>query len=227
MNKKYLEVLENSSLFHGFSKKDIDEIMNSLHYSVLLYGKGETVFRLMENADRLGIILEGYVQIQKFFPNGSQINVSAKGKGELIGSAAVFSKEQRYPCDIIALEETKIMIIHKTEMTKLMQKNNGILQNFITDISSATYMLQQRLELLSYNGIAQKIAFYLLIQERKTGRKRIRIPESVTNWAMVMNVSRTSLHRELKKMNDEGIIAYASPFISINDSDRLMKFLDH
>ena len=226
MNKEYLEVLENSSLFHGFGKKDIDEIMNSLHYRILLYGKGETVFRLMENADRIGIILEGYVQIQKFFPNGSQINVSAKGKGELIGSAAVFSKEQRYPCDIIALEETKIMIIHKTEMTKLMQKNNGILQNFITDISSATYMLQQRLELLSYNGIAQKIAFYLLMEYRKKKKEKIRVPESVSNWAMVMNVSRTSLHRELKKMNDEGIISYSSPFIAIIDSAKLMEMLN-
>ena len=35
-------------------------------------------------------------------------------------------------------------------------------------IASATYLLQQRLELFSYSGIAQKAAFWLLIQARKT-----------------------------------------------------------
>ena len=35
---------------------------------------------------------------------------------------------------------------------------------FSSLIASATYMLQQRLELLSYSGIAQKAAFWLLMQ---------------------------------------------------------------
>ena len=84
-------------------------------------------------------------------------------------------------------------------------------------------MLQQRLELLSYSGIAQKAAFFLLIQARQTGKNQIRIPESVSNWAMTMNVSRPSLHRELKKLESENIIAYKSPVIEILDADALQK----
>ena len=79
-----------------------------------------------------------------------------------------------------------------------MQKDVKILQNFTTEIASATYMLQQRLELLSYSGIAQKAAFWLLMQVRQTGKTAVRIPDSISKWAMIMNVSRPSLHREIK-----------------------------
>ena len=84
-------------------------------------------------------------------------------------------------------------------------------------------MLQQRLELLSYNGIAQKAAFYLLVQARQTGKTQVHIPESVSNWAMVMNVSRSSLHRELKKLETDQIIRYEPPVIKIMNPEALQK----
>ena len=86
-------------------------------------------------------------------------------------------------------------------------------------------MLQQRLELLSYSGIAQKAAFWLLTQMRQTGNNAIPIPESVSKWAMLMNVSRPSLHRELKRLEQQGIIAYSSTVIMIHDEEALQEVL--
>ena len=106
-----------------------------------------------------------------------------------------------------------------------MQKDIRILESFTREIASATYMLQQRLELLSYSGIAQKAAFYLLMQRRKTGSDQIRIPASVTKWSMMMNVSRPSLHRELKRLEAQGIISYHSHIIEILDPDALQAVL--
>ena len=95
----------------------------------------------------------------------------------------------------------------------------------MAELATATYMLQQRLELLSYSGIAQKAAFYLLIQARQSGNHAIRIPGSVSNWAMIMNVSRSSLHRELKKLEADGIISYDPPTIKIHDPEALQNVL--
>lgn len=79
--------------------------------------------------------------------------------------------------------------------------------------------------MLSYSGIAQKAAFYLLIHARQSGINVIRIPDSVSNWAMIMNVSRSSLHRELKKMEAAGIITYDPPTIEILDPASLQNVL--
>lgn len=218
-------VLENSTLFRGVPAKDLRAYLEETPHHIQCYDKEETIFHLMDPASRIGIILEGRVEVQKSFPNGSQENVSVRIPGELIGPAAVFSKTQRYPCDIVALEPTTLMMFRKEDLLSLMQKEIRILQNFTTEVASATYMLQQRLELLSYSGIAQKAAFWLLMQIRQTGKTTVNIPDSISKWAMMMNVSRPSLHREIKKLEEEGIIRYTGKTIEVLNPDELQSVL--
>ena len=214
-------VLEKNALFSGIPTKELCNDLNTVPHHIQRYDKGETIFHLMENASRIGIVLEGNVQAQKPFPNGSQINVSVRKVGELIGAAAAFSRSQKYPCDVVALESATIMFFLREDILLLLQKDLRIMKNFMTELATASYMLQQRLELMSYSGIAQKAAFYLLIQARQSGKNVIKIPGSVSNWAMVMNVSRSSLHRELKKLEADGLISYAPPVIEIHDPEVL------
>ena len=218
-------VLENSTLFQGVEANVLRGYLEETPHHIQCYDKEETIFHLMDPALRIGIILEGRVEAQKSFPNGSQVNVSVRGPGEMIGPAAVFSKSQRYPCDIVALEPATLMMLRKEDLLSLMQKDVKILQNFTTEIASATYMLQQRLELLSYSGIAQKAAFWLLMQVRQTGKTAVQIPDSMSRWAMIMNVSRPSLHREMKKLEEEGIIRYERKNIYVLDPDGLQAVL--
>ena len=179
----------------------------------------------METANRLGVILEGRAEAQKPFPNGSQINVSIRNPGEMIGPAAVFSTSQKYPCDVVAIEPLTLLMFRKEDLMQLMQKDVRILENFTTEIASATYMLQQRLELLSYSGIAQKAACYLLMQRRKTGSDIIPIPDSMTKWAMLLNVSRPSLHRELKRLETQSIVSIEPRHITILEPQKLQDTL--
>lgn len=218
-------ILEKSTLFQGVEAYVLRGYLEETPHYIQCYDKEETIFHLMDPALRIGIILEGRVEAQKSFPNGSQVNVSIRIPGEIIGPAAVFSKSQRYPCDIVALEPATLMMLRKEDLLSLMQKDVKILQNFTTEIASATYMLQQRLELLSYSGIAQKAAFWLLMQVRQTGKTAVQIPDSMSRWAMIMNVSRPSLHREMKKLEEEGIIRYERKNIYVLDPDGLQAVL--
>ena len=218
-------VLEKSTLFSGVPTKELRDDLEAVPHHIQCYDKDETVFHLMEDANRIGVILEGRAQAQKPFPNGSQVNVSVRNPGEMIGPAAVFSRSQKYPCDVVSLEPSTIMMFRREDILLLLQKDLRIMKNFMAELATATYMLQQRLELLSYSGIAQKAAFYLLIQARQSGNNAIRIPESVSNWAMIMNVSRSSLHRELKKLEVDGIISYDPPTIKIHDPEALQNVL--
>ena len=218
-------VLERSTLFRGVPAQELRNVLESTPHHIQCYDKEETIFHMMDSADRIGIVLEGRVQAQKVFPNGSQVNVSIRGVGEIIGPAAVFSASRRYPCDVVALEPVTAMMLRRTDMLNLMQRNVLILENLMTEIASAAYMLQQRLELMSYNGIAQKAAFWLLLQARQSGKDSVRIPDSVSKWAMLMNVSRPSLHRELKKLEEEGIVSCSSGIIKILDAVALEEVL--
>ena len=217
--------LKNCTLFAGLNAKELRDDLSIVPQHIQCYEKDEIIFHFMEQAETIGIILKGEVDSVKPFPNGKEVNVTARHPGDLIGPAAVFSVRHQYPCDLRARKPTTLMMLHKEDILRLMQKDLRILENFTRELATATYLLQERLELLSYSGIAQKIAHYLLMQSRKKGTARIRIPESSSHWAALMNVSRPSLHRELHSMEMKGIVAYQAPFISILDAEALERVL--
>ena len=68
-------VLEKSTLFSGVPASELREALETTPHHIQCYDKGEIIFHLMEPATKIGIILEGRVEAQKAFPNGSQINV--------------------------------------------------------------------------------------------------------------------------------------------------------
>lgn len=218
-------VLERCSLFRGVPSDKLRELLKETPYQIRHCYKDEIVFHLMDKASRVGIILAGQIQAQKTFPNGSQVNVSVRVPGEMIGPAAVFSVTGRYPCDIVSMETSDIIMFQKEDLLQLLQKDLRILENFTAEIASTTYMLQQRLELFSYSGIAQKAAFYLLTQARQSGKNHIPVPGSITKWAMLMNVSRPSLHRELKAMEIQGFIRADGHTIEILNPNALQEIL--
>ena len=218
-------VLEKSVLFQGIPQNKIHAHLETVPHRIQAYKKEEIIFHLMDEATQTGILLDGCAEAQKTFPNGSQVNVSIRKPGELIGAAAVFASSHRYPCDVMATGAVTVLMFHREDLLTLMQKDIRILENFTSEIASATYMLQQRLELFSYSGIAQKAAFYLLTQRRKTLSDIVNIPETITKWSMMMNVSRPSLHRELKHLEKQGIICYKTHAIEILDPESLQAVL--
>ena len=182
-------VLETSSLFKGIPAKELRDDLEATPHRIQCYDKEETIFFLMEEANR------------------------------------IFSSARKYPCDVVAAEPATVMMFWREDLLSLMQKDVRILENLMTEIATATFMLQQRLELLSYNGIAQKAAFWLLTQARQTGKNQVMIPGSVSKWAMMMNVSRPSLHRELKNLEMRDMITYEPPAILIKDAEKLQQIL--
>lgn len=209
------DLLKKSWLFQGVSIKQIENLLEKIPYTIHDYKKEETVFCPMEKANHVGVILKGKVQSYKLFPNGNQINVTVRTAGDIIGPAAALSAQRKYPFGVVTLEETTVLLLRRTDYLRLIQSDPRLVENTLSEISSITYMLQQRLELLSYHGIDQKIAFYLLSESLQSDQYMIPIPDSMSKWALMMNVSRPSLHRELKKLEEKGMVQVTSHGIKI------------
>lgn len=201
-------------------------MLDETPHRVQTYARGEVVFHQMGEAERIGLVVAGKVQGQKTFPNGSRVNVNDRLQGDVFGAPAAFSDARRYPCDIVAIEESTVLLFHRDAFLAMMQGDSRILGNVLSEISTSTAMLQQRLELYSYGGIAQKVAFWLLMRQRHTGLDSIELPGSMAKWAEFMNVSRPSLHREVKKMEGLGLIRHDAGAIDILDTAGLEALLD-
>ena len=78
---------------------------------------------------------------------------------------------------------------------------------------------------MSYHGIDQKIAFYLLSEALQNDVSVVSIPGSMTKWALMMNVSRPSLYRELKRLEEQGLLCVKAKEIEITDYSALESLL--
>ena len=90
----------------------------------------------METAEQVGVILQGKVQSYKLFPNGNQINVTIRTKGDIIGPAAAFSVQRKYPFGVIALEETKVLMFRRGDYLHLLQSDPRLVENAFSEIAT-------------------------------------------------------------------------------------------
>ena len=214
-------VLSSCQLFDGLSAKEIERLLASVKFTVRHYEKDQPVFHLMDDADHVAIILQGSIQAQKIFPSGNAMQVTVGQRGDMLGQAAMFSEQRKYPCELIALEPSELLLLDRKNMLALLHTDVRLLDHFLSELATATFQLQWRIELLSYPGIQQKIAFYLLSHAMREGSTVVTIPGSITKWALSMNVSRPSLHRELKALETQGLISVFAPKIFILDPNGL------
>ena len=66
--------LSESPLFRGLTSAELRTVLQETPHHIQCYEKGELIFMQMDDARQVGIILEGQVQGQKTFPNGSLVN---------------------------------------------------------------------------------------------------------------------------------------------------------
>lgn len=221
-----VSALSSCRLFSGFSENEIENLLGTVTFTIRHYEKDQPVFHLMDEADQVAIVLLGSIQAQKIFPSGNAMQMTVGQRGDMLGQAAMFSRQRRYPCELVALEPTELLMLDRANMLKLLHADVRLLNQFLSELATSTFQLQWRIELLSYSGIQQKVAFYLLSHAMQTGSQVVRIPGSITSWALNMNVSRPSLHRELRAMEERGLLSVSAPDITILDAQALRALLD-
>lgn len=219
------DVLATCPLFAGLPCRQIEAALSNVRQRAVHLEREETLFRVGDKATQMGIVLAGSVGVYKVFAAGDQMRVTTMRPGNLLGEGAVFSRQAIYPCNVVAQESSEVLLIGRSDMLELLRSDGRIMENFVGVLATAAYQLQWRIELLSHSGIRQKVAFYLLTREGSTSCAVVRIPSTVTAWAMELNVSRTSLHRELRVLCDQGIIAVDPPLATILDARRLSELL--
>ena len=64
-------VLTKCSLFRNIPEEELRKLLQGLECNVRTFEKGETVFRFMDRAESIGIVLDGSIAGIKPFPDGT------------------------------------------------------------------------------------------------------------------------------------------------------------
>lgn len=214
----------NNLLFRGISKEKIKEITVGINYVVNIYKKGEVI----ENEDNkcyyLGLILEGNVELQRIFTNGKYYTLKKFKAGDVFGEALVFVNDSTYPATVISSSKSKVLFINKDEIIKLCLKEEKILENFISLLSSKVIILNDKIKYLSFKSVREKVANYIL--EESKGKNEVILNDTKEEVAAYLGMPRPSFSRELNNLKREGLIDYSRKNIVIINRELLEEILE-
>jgi len=226
--KHKLSALQKCEMFQNKTIYEIEALLSKINYKIESFAENDIIFSPVQNAEKIGILLSGSVDVQKIFPNGKMVIIERKKTSEVIGEC-IFSKYNLYPDNACACKPTKILFVLKTDLLKLFTLDNQIALNFLALTSNSMLILKHKIGILSLDSIQEKIAGYLvhyLRYENETNNTNIvTLPFSKKAWAEYMDVSRTSLSRELRKLEVEGILSFQNRTIKVMDINRLSKII--
>ncbi len=216
--------LERCPFFKGLSNEEISSLMADIHFQVKTYYKGNTIVFAGESANRLLIVLKGSVKGEMVDFSGKTIKIEDIVAPMPLAIAFLFGKENVFPVNVVANEETELLIIPKNSLLQLFQKNETVLINFLNSISNRSQFLSQKIKFLTFQTIKGKIANYLL-QIRKEESKALILDKSQSELAELFGVARPSVGRGIRELHNEKIIEAQGKQIIILDLAALKECL--
>jgi CRP-like cAMP-binding protein len=214
-------LLKNCKLFKNIKDSDITYIFSKIRYKIKKFGQNEIILSEYDKAEYLGIVIDGIAEIQKSLPSGKNILIKVLRKYQTFGEATLFSSIESFPVKVISKNKSKVIMIKKQEMIKLLSINEKVINNFLEIISNRIIMLKSRLELISESSIRKKISSYLLNEVNRKKTNTFYLPFSKTKLASFLSIPRPSLSRELKRMKEDGLLSYDRRKITIKDISKL------
>jgi len=134
---------------------------------------------------------------------GTVLNIEIIHTPNPIAPAMLFAQDNKFPVDVIALEDVEMMMIFKESVIKQLACNKDFLQGFMTFNSNRVHFLSERLKLLSIKTIKGKVAQYIL---ERTSNMLFTMDMNQTTLAEYFGITRPSLSRSISEMVSEEII---------------------
>ena len=215
------DFLKQCILFKDMNYVDIDNFLKVSNFTIKKYLKGNLVVLEDSTCEELGILRKGLLEVQSLYPSGKSLTLNRLEPAEIFGEIILFSKSNKFPSTIKAIEDSEIMFIKKANLMNCLSNCHRFMENFLTLLSDRLFMLNKKIKMLTMENIRQKIGDFLREEYKKQKTLIIKVALSRQEMAEHMGIQRPSLSRELSKMRKEGIIEFDKEFIVVKDLEDL------
>ena len=142
-------------------------------------------------------------------------------EGDVFGEALVFSKARTYPATVISLNESKVLFIDKSDILKILTKEEKVLENFISLLSNKVFILNSKIKSISFKSVRQKVIGYILNGVKEQKSNSIMLKNTKEEIAALLAIPRPSLSRELINLRNLGYIKFDRKKITVLDIESL------
>jgi CRP-like cAMP-binding protein len=207
--------------FQQLSPEEVELIR--VNKTQVLFRKGENLTKQGAFASYVLFVLEGLSKQHLEGEGSKQMNLRIVRPGEFVGLSAVFGKST-FNYSVVALTDTKVFIIEKSALAKLVQQNGMFAYSIIRRYSDHNTILYDTIRNLSYKQMNGRLADALLyIDSVNDGTGDVFTLLSRRDIADFAGISTESTVKLLKTFEKDGIIKLDEKRISIENRDVLME----
>lgn len=226
MNKdEVVKILNESVLFAKISTDRIAYLLSLCKYNIEDFEKDNVISNEGDFCSRIGFILDGKINAIKLNPNGNHMTVRSMTRGDYFGDALVFSSKQECPTNIVTTSSSSILFISYESLLYICEIDEMFLKNFLRSLSDKIFLLNEKIKILSYQSVRQKLSYFLVKLSDIQQSKNVVLNITREELSDFLGVTRPSISRELSKMAKNNLIKVYGKNISILDIEAMRKLL--
>ena len=140
-----IKTLRETVVFNDLDEDTIKDILEKTKYEIKKYSLDEPIAFRGDEVKGLYIILKGTLITEMLTEEGNIIKIEELVPSDVIASAFIFGKNNSFPVDLSAKDETEILFVERKEFLKLLFSQEKILENFLNEISNKTQLLTSKI----------------------------------------------------------------------------------
>ncbi len=173
-------------------------VVRRLSRGHLLFGEGEACAAMY-------VVAEGLVKVFKLAPDGRERVLNVFRAGDAFAEAALFG-EGAYPASAQTLCASVLVALPRATLLDLLRGDPALCFRIMASLSVKLKVLAQRLEDAAFQGVAARLAAFLLAEHRVQGRAQLRLPLAKKDLATYLAMSPETLSRLLRTLSQSGAV---------------------
>ena len=183
---------------------------NSVNVEEISASRNKTLHFEGDECKKVGLIISGKVNIVSYYSGGQEVVYNELSKGQMFGSNLIFSSNPFYRGDVVAIEESVIGYVSKSDLLKALSSDQEFLELYLKQQSDFSKQLNFKIKLLTISSAKDRIIYYLTFNRNQISYK------SVTKLAKELYLTRETLSRTMYKMAKDGEIKIENKVITLN-----------
>lgn len=161
--------------------------------------KGNFIFHEEDKCDSVFFLLNGEVIISSFDTNGNEEIYNHLYKDSMFGNILVFSDNNYYLGNAFALKDSRLFVLKKDNLIKIMHKNKEFMVQYLRYNSNETISSKIKVKILSKRNIKERILYYILLNKGC-------VKCSITNLSKELVLNRVCVSRVINELIKDNIL---------------------
>lgn len=207
-----VHILSGAPLFQGIRDQEIEGVLKCLLAVEKTFQKDAYLYRRGDITGRLGIVMEGSVNIIKDDVWGNCRIIDNIGQGQIFAETYACLKGEALMVDVQASERSRVLFMDVdrilTTCSSACVFHTRLIHNLMYVLARKNLALTKKMDIITPKSLRERVLVYLSQEAARQGSHRVTVPFNRQQMADYLSVDRSALSGELSKMRKSGLIEY-------------------